>query len=146
MARPKLWRSRWRRWQGNLGISRRWWRRRAANCRSWVGEWRDWRTSPGSGPQGTHTEQLRGPEREDFLRRRRGQLAQARKRRIRANRWEKFRRVLTLGGTLPERPAGGGALTFACYLSRPSRGCAGWFGQWHKRVLNAQCDDACPMC
>ena len=25
----------------------------AANCRSWVGEWRDWRMSPGSGPQGT---------------------------------------------------------------------------------------------
>ena len=44
-----------------------------------------------------HTEQLLGSEREDYLRRRRGQLAQARRQRITAERRETLRRVLTLG-------------------------------------------------
>ena len=44
-----------------------------------------------------HTEQLLGSEREDYLRRRRGQLAQARRQRITAERRETFRKVVTLG-------------------------------------------------
>ena len=42
-------------------------------------------------------EQLRGPEREDYLRRIRERLAQARRQRITAERRETFRKVVTLG-------------------------------------------------
>ena len=43
-----------------------------------------------------NTERLRGPEREDYLRRLRARLAQVRGRRVTAERREKFRRVVTL--------------------------------------------------
>ena len=44
-----------------------------------------------------NTERLRGPEREDYLRRLRERLAQVRGQRVTAERWEKLRRVVTLG-------------------------------------------------
>ena len=44
-----------------------------------------------------NTERLRGPEREDYLRRLRERLAQVRAQRVTAERWKKFRRVVTLG-------------------------------------------------
>ena len=44
-----------------------------------------------------NTERLRGPEREDYLRRLRERLAQVRGQRVTAERWKKFRRVVTLG-------------------------------------------------
>ena len=44
-----------------------------------------------------NTEQLRGPEREDYLRRLRERLTQVRGQRVTAERREKFRRVVTLG-------------------------------------------------
>ena len=44
-----------------------------------------------------NTERLRGPEREDYLRRLRERLARVRGQRVTAERWEKFRRVVTLG-------------------------------------------------
>ena len=43
------------------------------------------------------TERLRGSEREDYLRRLRERLAQVRGQRATAERWERFRRVVTLG-------------------------------------------------
>ncbi len=44
-----------------------------------------------------NTEQLQEPEREDYLRRLRERLTQVRGQRVTAERWEKFRRVVTLG-------------------------------------------------
>ena len=44
-----------------------------------------------------NTERLRGPEREDYLRRLRERLARVRGQRVTAERWKKFRRVVTLG-------------------------------------------------
>ena len=43
------------------------------------------------------TRDVRGPEREDYMRRLRQRLAQVRGQRVTAERWEKFRRVVTLG-------------------------------------------------
>ena len=44
-----------------------------------------------------NTERLRGPEREDYLRRLRERLTQVRGQRVTAERWKRFRRVVTLG-------------------------------------------------
>ena len=44
-----------------------------------------------------NTERLRGPERENYLRRLRERLARVRGQRVTAERWKKFRRVVTLG-------------------------------------------------
>ena len=44
-----------------------------------------------------NTERLRGPEREDYLRRLRERLAQVRGQRVPTERWKRFRRVMTLG-------------------------------------------------
>ena len=44
-----------------------------------------------------NTEQLQGPRRDDYLNRITERLAQARRQRIRAERWQTLRRVLTLG-------------------------------------------------
>ena len=44
-----------------------------------------------------NTERLRGPEREDYLRRLRERLERVRGQRVTAERWKKFRRVVTLG-------------------------------------------------